>query len=116
MFNLSFQSQDPKITLAEGIEEYRAYNKLPEVRQLFKDLRHDPGYLKLVLMVVKLIPVQFKIWKRIRQMSKKWPSVSPDFLMNQSVCDLREEFGIKILALEERLVKKPLIWSGTIVN
>ena len=49
-------------------------------------------------------------------MSKKWPFVSPDFLMNQRVCDLREEFGIKILAPEERLVKKPLIWSGTIVN
>ncbi len=174
MSNLSFQSQDCKITLAEGIEEYRAYlrangkkqlvdepgstiirdhdachvifgldtsieqesmldswvltgtswklkellayNKLPEVRQLFKDLRHDPGYFKFVLMVVKLIPIQFKIRKRTRQMSKKWPFVSPDFLMNQRVCDLREEYGIKILAPEERLVKKPLIWSGTIVN
>ena len=98
------------------LKELLAYNKLPEVRQLFKDLRHDPGHFKLVLMVVKLIPIQFKIWKRIRQMSKKWPFVSPDFLMNQSVCDLREEFGIKILAPEERLVKKPLIWSGAIVN
>ena len=174
MTNLSFQPQDCKITLAEGIEEYRAYlrangkkqlvdepgstiirdhdahhvifgldtsmeqesmldswvltgtswklkellayNKLPEIRQLFKDLRHDPGYFKLALMAVKLIPIRFMIRKRTRQMSKKWPFVSPDFLMNQRVCDLREEFGIKILAPEERLVKKPLIWSGTIVN
>ena len=174
MSNLSFQPQDCKITLAEGIEEYRAYlrangkkqlvdepgstiirdhdahhvtfgldtsmeqesmldswvltgtswklkellayNKLPEIRQLFKDLRHDPGYFKLALMAVKLIPIRFKIRKRTRQMSKKWPFVSPDFLMNQRVCDLREEFGIKILAPEERLVKNPLIWSGTIVN
>ena len=174
MTNLSFQSQDCKITLAEGLEEYRAYlqangkkqlidspgstiirdhdathvmfgldtsieqesmldswvitgtswklkellayNKLPELKQLYKDLWHDPGYFKLYLTVMKLIPIKFKIWKRARQMNKKWPFVSPDSLMNQRVCDLREEFGIKILTPEERLVKKPLIWSGTIAS
>jgi hypothetical protein len=42
--------------------------------------------------------------------------VSPDSLMNQRVCDLREEFGIEILTPEERMVKNPLIWSGTIAN
>ena len=107
MTNLSFQSQDCKITLAEGLEEYRAYlqangkkqlvdepgstiirdhdathvifgldtsieqesmldtwvflgtkwklkellayNKLPELKQLYKDLWHDPGYFKLYM-------------------------------------------------------------------
>ena len=174
MTNLSFQSQDCKITLAEGLEEYRAYlqangkkqlidspgstiirdhdathvifgldtsieqesmldswvitgtswklkellayNKLPELKQLYKDFWHDPGYFKLVLAAVKLIPIKFKIWKRTRQMNKKWPFVSPDSLMNQRVCDLREEFGIKILTPEERMIKKPLIWSGTIAS
>jgi hypothetical protein len=29
---------------------------------------------------------------------------------------LREEYGIKILTPDERKVKKPLIWSGTIKN
>ena len=174
MANLSFQSQNCNITLAEGIEEYRAYlqangkkqlidspgstiirdhdathvifgldtsieqesmldswvitgtswklkelmayNKLPELKQLYKDFWNDPGYLKLVLTAIKLIPIKFKIWKRTRQMSKKWPFVSPDSLMNQRVCDLRDEFGIKILTPEERMVKNPLIWSGTIAN
>ena len=174
MANLSFQSQNCNITLAEGLEEYRAYlqengkkqlidspgstiirdhdathvifgldtsieqesmldswvitgtswklkelmayNKLPELKQLYKDFWHDPGYLKLVLTAIKLIPIKFKIWKRTRQMSKKWPFVSPDSLMNQRVCDLRDEFGIKILTPEERMVKNPLIWSGTITN
>ena len=49
-------------------------------------------------------------------MNKKWPFVSRDSLMDQRVCDLREEFGIKILTPEERMVKNPLIWSGTIAN
>ena len=174
MTNLSFQSQDCDITLAEGLEEYRAYlrtnekkqlidepgstiirdhdathvmfgldtsieqesmldswvflgtkwklkellayNKLPELKQLYKDFWHDPGYFKLIMTAIKLLPIKLKIRKRAKQMNKKWPFVSPDFLMNQRVCDLREEFGIKILAPEERMVKKPLIWSGTIAN
>ena len=174
MTNLSFQSQDCKITLAEGLEEYRAYlrangkkqlidkpgstiirdhdathvifgldtsieqesmldswvflgtkwklkellayNKLPELKQLYKDFWHDPGYFKLIMTAIKLLPIKLKIRKRAKQMIKKWPFVSPDSLMNQRVCDLREEFGIEILTPEERMVKNPLIWSGTIAN
>lgn len=174
MINLSFQSQDCDITLAEGLEEYRAYlqangkkqlvdapgstvirdhdathvifgldtsieqesmldswvflgtkwklkellayNKLPEIKQLYKDFRHDPSYFKLFLTTIRLLPIKLKIRKRAKQMNKKWPFVSPDSLMDQKVCDLREEFGIKILAPEERMIKKPLIWSGTIAS
>ena len=174
MTNLSFQSQNCDITLAEGLEEYRAYlqangkkqlvdapgstvirdhdathvmfgldtsieqesmldswvflgtkwklkellayNKLPEIKQLYKDFWHDPGYFKLFLTTIRLLPIKLKIRKRAKQMNKKWPFVSPDSLMDQKVCDLREEFGIKILTLEERAVNKPLIWSGTIAN
>ena len=174
MTNLSFQSQNCDITLAEGLEEYRAYlqangkkqlvdapgstvirdhdathvmfgldtsieqesmldswvflgtkwklkellayNKLPEIKQLYKDFWHDPGYFKLFLTTIRLLPIKLKIRKRAKQMNKKWPCVSPDSLMDQKVCDLREEFGIKILTPEERMVKNPLIWSGTIAN
>ena len=174
MTNLSFQFQNFDITLAEGLEEYRAYlrangkkqlidkpgstiirdhdathvifgldtsieqesmldswvflgtkwklkellayNKLPELKQLYKDFWHDPGYFKLIMTAIKLLPIKLKIRKRAKQMKKKWPFVSPDSLMNQRVCDLREEFGIEILTPEERMVKNPLIWSGTIAN
>ena len=174
MTNLSFQLQNCDITLAEGLEEYRAYlrangkkqlidkpgstiirdhdathvifgldtsieqesmldswvflgtkwklkellayNKLPELKQLYKDFWHDPGYFKLIMTAIKLLPIKLKIRKRAKQMKKKWPFVSPDSLMNQRVCDLREEFGIEILTPEERIVKNPLIWSGTIAN
>ena len=174
MDKLSFQSQDCNITLAEGLEEYRAYlqangkkqlidapgstiirdhdathvifgldtsleqesmldswvflgtkwklkellayNKLPELKQLYKDFWRDPGYFRLLMVAIKLVPIKLKIRKRAKQMNKKWPFVSPDYLMDQRVCDLREEFGIKILTPEERMVKNPLIWSGTIAN
>ena len=68
------------------------------------------------MSTLKILPIKLKIRTRAKQMNKKWPFVSPDSLMNQRVCDLRDEFGIKILTPEERMVKKPLIWSGTIAN
>ena len=172
MANLSFQSQNCDITLAEGLEEYRAYlqangkkqlvdapgstvirdhdathvmfgldtsieqesmldswvflgtkwklkellayNKLPEIKQLYKDFWHDPGYFKLFLTTIRLLPIKLKIRKRAKQMNKKWPFKSPDAFLTQRVCDLREEFGIRILEPEERIVKDPLIWAGTI--
>ena len=98
------------------LKELLAYNKLPELKQQNKDLRHDPGYFKLIMAAIKLLPIKLKIRKRAKQMNKKWPFQSTESLMNQRVCDLREEYGIKILSPEERLVKKPLIWSGTMAN
>ena len=32
------------------------------------------------------------------------------------ICDIRDEFGIKILLPEERKLKNPVIWSGLIRN
>ena len=98
------------------LKELLAYNKLPELKQLYKDFWRDPGYFRLFIVAIKLAPIKFKIRKRAKQMNKKWPFVSPDSLMDQRVCDLREEFGIKILTPEERMIKNPLIWSGTIAN
>jgi hypothetical protein len=98
------------------LKELLAYNKLPEIKQLYKNFWRDPGYFKLIMTTIKLLPIKLKIRKRAKQMNKKWPFVSPDSLMDQKVCDLREEFGIKILTPEERMIKKPLIWSGTITS
>ena len=174
MTNLSFQSQNCEITLAEGLEEYRAYlrtngkkqlidkpgstiirdhdathvvfgldtsleqeslldswvlwgcqwkfkelfaySQLPELKELNKYLQKEVGYLKLVLVVFKLFSIKRKIWRRTKAMNKKWPFKSPDSLMTQRVCDLRKEYGIKILEPEERVIADPLIWEGTISN
>ena len=93
-----------------------AYQKLPELKELNKYLKKEVGYLKLLLIVLKLIPIKLKIRRRTKAMNQKWPCSSPDSLMNQRVCELREEYGIKILAPKERIIEKPLIWKGTIFN
>jgi hypothetical protein len=95
-------------------KELFAYQKLPELKELNKYLQKEVGYLKLVLIVFKLIPLTRRIRRRTKAMNKKWPFNSPDSLMNQRVCDLRKEYGIKILESEERIITEPLIWQGTI--
>ena len=64
-------------------------------------------------MVIKLIPLKLKVRMKVKQMNKKWPFVSPDDLLARRVCDLRDAYGIKILSPEERLIQKPLMWSGS---
>ena len=95
-------------------KELFAYQKLPELKELNKYLQKEVGYLKLTLIVFKLIPLKRRIRRRTKAMNKKWPFNSPDSLMNQRVCDLRKEYGIKILEPEERIITEPLIWQGTI--
>ena len=97
-------------------KELLAYGQLPELKELNKYLQREVGYLKLILTVFKLIPLKRKIWRRTKAMNKKWPFKSPDSLMTQRVCDLRKEYGIKILEPEERVIADPLIWEGTISN
>jgi len=97
-------------------KELFAYSQLPELKELNKYLKKEVGYRKLLLAVFKLISIKRKIGRRTKAMNKKWPFRSQDSLMNQRVCDLREEYGIKILEPEERIVKDPVIWKGTIAS
>ena len=96
------------------LKQLLAYNKLPELKDLNKAFWKDPGYLKLGMVVIRAIPLKLKIWKRAKQMKKKWPFASPDYLLAKRICDLREEYGINILTPEERSTIKPLQWTGSI--
>ena len=96
------------------LKQLLAYNKLPELKDLKKAFWKDPGYLKLGMVVIRAIPLKLKIWKRAKQMKKKWPFASPDYLLAKRICDLREEYGINILTPEERSSIKPLQWTGSI--
>ena len=81
---------------------------------MYSYFKKELGYVRLFLTILRLLPIKLVIRQRIKKMNKKWPLKSPDFLMSQRVCDLRKEYGIKILSPEERVIAKPLIWAGTI--
>ena len=69
-------------------------------------------------------PEMYKLKKTIRELKSKTGRgtelislyVPPKKRTSDIISYLREEYGIKILTPDERIVKKPLIWSGTIKN
>ena len=98
------------------LKDLLAYGKLPELKELNKYLGREVGYIRLIGMVISLIPIKILIWKRARRMKKKWPFKHYKEYIKMRICDIRDEFGIKILLPEERKIKNPVIWSGLIRN
>jgi len=98
------------------LKDLLAYGKLPELKELEKYLGREVGYIRLIRMVISLIPTKILIRKRARRMKKKWPFKSYEEYLKMRICDIRDEFGIKILLPEERKITNPVIWSGLIRN
>ena len=97
-------------------KELLAYSKLPELKELYKYLIKEIGIFRMLLVAFKLIPIKLKIRRYAKKMHKKWPFAFSDSLMSQRVSDLREEYGVEILNPQERVIKKPIIWSGSILD
>jgi len=98
------------------LKDLLAYGKLPELKELNKYLGREVGYIRLIRMVISLIPTKILIWRRARRMKKKWPFKSYEEYLKMRICDIRDEFGIKILLPEERKLKNPIVWSGLSQN
>ena len=90
-----------------------SYAKLPQIKDLQKRLFHEFGIKGFLSLYWNTIGIKRKVFFRTRKMKKKWPFQMPEEYLDIKICDLREEFGIKIL-LSEELVYKPTKWSGAI--
>ena len=90
-----------------------AYNEDPLIHALYKSLVSELGYtavpLKLYWRSRKVI---WRIFRRSRQLKKKWPFKFPSDWLDRSVKELREEHGIVVLSHDEKYVAKRLEWSG----
>ena len=77
------------------------YMKLPQIKQLYKDLINEIGYFGLVKILWKLGGIKRKVMFRAFRMKKKWPFQMPEEYLTMKVSDLREMHGIKVLLPEE---------------
>jgi len=80
------------------IYEY-AFDK--EFKNLTKIIVKDQGgWFNVIKVVIKCIPLKIKIhFNRIPMMKKKWPySNVTEEMMSMCIKDLRNEYGIKVLA------------------
>ena len=83
------------------------YQKIPEIKQLFKDLVKEIGYFGLIKILWKLGGIKRKVIFRTLRMKKKWPFKMPEHYLGMKISDLRKIHGIKIL-LPEEMKYRPL--------
>ena len=77
------------------------YMKLPQIKQLYKDLINEIGYFGLFKILWKLGGIKRKVMFRAFKMKKKWPFKMPEEYLSMKISDLREMHGIKVLQPEE---------------
>ena len=90
----------------------RAYGNLPEIKALYRALIKEFGWRGLPRLYWKTLGLKWRVFRRSRSMSKKWPYQFPDPWLDKSINELRHEHGLIILNEEERWAGAPLAWSG----
>ena len=77
------------------------YQKLPQIKQLYKNLVNEIGYFGFIKILWKLSGIKRKVMFRTFKMRKKWPFKMPEEYLSMKISDLRETHGIKVLLPEE---------------
>ena len=77
------------------------YQKLPQIKQLYKDLVNEIGYFGFIKILWKLSGIKRKVMFRAFKMKKKWPFKMPEEYLSMKISDLREMHGIKVLLPKE---------------
>ena len=77
------------------------YQKLPQIKQLYKNLVNEIGYFGFIKILWKLGGIKRKVMFRTFKMKKKWPFKMPEKYLQMKISDLRDEHGIRILLPEE---------------
>ena len=90
----------------------RKYGKLPEIKALYRAFVKELGWAFFPRLLWRTRKLKWRVIKRSRSMSKKWPYQFPEPWLDKPINELRHEHGLTILNEEERWASEPLAWSG----
>lgn len=90
----------------------RGYAQLPEIKALYKALTKDGGWFLLLKLYWKCLGLKWRIIRRTRRMTRKWPFQFPEEWLDHSIAALRDHHGIRVLTTEERQTGDLMAWSG----
>ena len=77
------------------------YNKLPQIKQLTKNLFAELGVLGFLKLYWKVAGIKRKVIFRAFNMKKKWPFKVPEEYLSIKISDLRKKHGIQVLLPKE---------------
>ena len=77
------------------------YQKLPQIKQLYKDLYKEFGVFGFLKIFWKIGGLKRKAMFRAIRMKKKWPFKMPEEYLSMKISDLRKEHGIEIILTKE---------------
>lgn len=77
------------------------YQKLPQIKQLYKDLYKEFGVFGFLKIFWKTGGLKRKAMFRAIRMKKKWPFKMPEEYLSMKISDLRKEHGIEIILTKE---------------
>ena len=90
----------------------RGYSQLPEIKALYQALIAEGGWRLFLRLYWKCLGLKWRVFRRTRRMTEKWPFQFPEAWLDQPVSALRARHGISILSGEERDTGGLLEWSG----
>ena len=90
----------------------RGYSQLPEIKALYQALMTEGGWRLFLKLYWKCLGLKWRIFRRTRRMSDKWPFQFPEEWLDHSIAALRAQHGIHVLTTEERLTGDLMTWSG----
>lgn len=90
----------------------RGYAQLPEIEALYEALTKDGGWFLLTKLNWKCLGLKWRIIRRTRCMTNKWPLQFPEEWLDHPVAALRARHGIITLTPQERATGDLLRRSG----
>lgn len=90
----------------------RGYSQLPEIKALYQALIAEGGWRLFLRLYWKCFGLKWRVLRRTRRMSHKWPFQFPEAWLDQPILALRDRHGISILSREERDTGDLIEWSG----
>ena len=74
----------------------------PDYSQFIKSLIGKyGGYWSIFKIYMKLMPIKFKIFRLCKKMTKRWNYHTTENYLNKTLKDIRQEFNIKLLPLDQ---------------
>lgn len=76
-----------------SFRELLDYLKMPEGKELVADL----GIWSVIMTAIKSVPNLFRVYWASRKLRKKWPWKEYQPLLDEPLCNIRDEYGVSLV-------------------